>query len=61
MVFAGEGSDLLSYTKKRMKDINRGGLFLLNDETFHLFIEIEKNGMYNAAKPHFGYFITRGY
>lgn len=35
-------SDFLSYTKKWMETVNRGGLFPLNDETFHLFIEIEK-------------------
>ena len=35
MAVAGEGSDLLSPLKK-MKKINRGGLFLLNDDTIYL-------------------------
>lgn len=35
-------SDFLSYTKKWIETVNRGGLFPLNDETFHLFVEIEK-------------------
>ena len=38
----GEGDSLLSYTTKWMDTVNRGGLYPLNDETFHLFIEIEK-------------------
>ena len=38
----GEGDSLLSYTTKWMDTVNRGGLYHLNDETFHLFIEIEK-------------------
>ena len=35
-------SDLLGYTKSRIEKVNGGGLFPLNDETFYLFIEIEK-------------------
>ena len=35
-------SDLLGYTKSWIEKVNRGGLFPLNDETFYLFIEIEK-------------------
>jgi hypothetical protein len=42
MAVLGEGDDLLAYTKKWIDQINRGGLFPLNDETFHLFIVIEK-------------------
>ena len=34
--------DLLAYTKLWLERVNRGGLFPLNDETFHLFIKIEK-------------------
>ncbi|SMN02542.1 hypothetical protein SPONN_1264 [uncultured Candidatus Thioglobus sp.] len=43
MAVEGEGEDLLTYTKKWIEQINRGGLFPINDETFHLFIEIEKS------------------
>ncbi len=42
MAVAGEGGDLLSYTTIWMEKVNRGGLFPVNDNTFHLFIEIEK-------------------
>lgn len=42
MAVAGEGDDILSYTRKWMEKVNRGGLFPINDDTFHLFIEIEK-------------------
>ena len=38
-----EESDLLSYTKAWLDRVNRGGLFPLNDETFCLFIDIEKS------------------
>ena len=38
----GEGEDILSYTKKWFNIVNRGGLYPLHDEAFHLFIEIEK-------------------
>ena len=34
--------DLFSYTRVWFERVNRGGLFPLNDETFSLFIEIEK-------------------
>lgn len=42
MAVASEGGDVLSYTRKWMDLVNRGGLFPLNDNSFHLFIEIEK-------------------
>ena len=42
MAVDGEGSDVLSYTRKWMEMVNRGGLFPINDNSFHLFIEIEK-------------------
>ncbi|SMN01852.1 hypothetical protein SPONN_125 [uncultured Candidatus Thioglobus sp.] len=42
MAVAGEESDLISYTKVWIERVNRGGLFPLNDETFCLFIDIEK-------------------
>lgn len=42
MAVAGEGEDLLSYTRKWIDKVNRGGLFPINDSSFHLFIEIEK-------------------
>lgn len=38
----GEGDDVLSYTRRWMDQVNRGGLFPLNDSSFHLFIAIEK-------------------
>ena len=41
MAVAGEG-DVLSYTRKWMDQVNRGGLFPLSDNSFHLFISIEK-------------------
>ena len=34
--------DLFSYTRVWFERVNRGGLFPLNDQTFSLFIEIEK-------------------
>ena len=42
MAVEGEGSDLLYYTKKWMEIVNRGGLFPVNDDSFQLFVEIEK-------------------
>ena len=35
------GDDLLAYTKHWLKLVNRGGLFLLIDDAFRFFIEIE--------------------
>ncbi len=35
--------DLLSYTKCWMDKVNRGSLFPLNDQSFRLFVEMEKN------------------
>ena len=43
MAVVSEESDLLSYTKAWLDRVNRGGLFPLNDETFCLFIDIEKS------------------
>ena len=37
-----EEDSVFSYTKRWLDQVNRGGLFPLNDETFHLFIEVEK-------------------
>ena len=42
MAVKGEGDNLLTYTRKWFDQVNRGGLFPLNDNTFTLFIEIEK-------------------
>ena len=43
MAVAGhQDDDLLSYSRRWIDQVNRGGLFPLNDETFHLFIEVEK-------------------
>ena len=36
-----EEDSVFSYTKRWLDQVNRGGLFPLNDETFHLFIEVE--------------------
>lgn len=36
-----EGGDLFTYTRKWFDQVNRGGLFPLNDNTFTLFVEIE--------------------
>ena len=43
MAVEGEGDDVLTYTRKWFNQVNRGGLFPLNDNTFTLFIEIEKS------------------
>ena len=42
MAVEGEGSDVLSYTRKWLDQVNRGGLFPLNDSTFTFFVAIEK-------------------
>ncbi len=36
-------STLLNYTKYWLGKVNRGGLFTVNDETFMLFVSIEKS------------------
>ena len=41
MAVEGERGDVLEYTRKWFQQVNRGGLFPLNDGT-HLFIEIER-------------------
>ena len=41
MAVEGE-EDMLEYTRKWFEQVNRGGLFPLNDSTFSLFVEIEK-------------------
>ena len=42
MAVEGEGDDLLTYTRKWFIQVNRGGLFPLNDTSFSMFAEIEK-------------------
>ena len=42
MAVEGEGDDLLSYTRKWFAQVNRGGLFPLNNNSFSLFVEIER-------------------
>lgn len=42
MAVEGEGSDVLLYTRKWLDQVNRGGLFPLNDSTFTFFVAIEK-------------------
>ena len=41
-VEGSEGDDLLAYTRKWFTLVNRGGLFPLNNNSFLMFIEIEK-------------------
>lgn len=42
MAVAGEGDDVLSYTRKWIDQVNRGGLFPTNNASFQLFTDIEK-------------------
>lgn len=42
MAIEGEGDDVLAYTRKWMDQVNRGGLFPLNDNSFSFFVEVEK-------------------
>ena len=42
MAVEGEGSDVLLYTRKWLDQVNRGGLFPLNDSTFTFFVAVEK-------------------
>jgi hypothetical protein len=42
MAVEGEGDDVLLYTRKWLDQVNRGGLFPLNDSTFTFFVAIEK-------------------
>ena len=42
MAVEGEGGDVLLYTRKWLDQVNRGGLFPLNDSTFTFFVAIEK-------------------
>ena len=36
------GNDVLSYTKKWLDQVNRGGLFSLNNNSFSFIVEVEK-------------------
>ena len=51
MAVEGEGSDVLVYTRKWLDQVNRGGLFPLNDSTFTFFVAIEKQ-VRNVLPPH---------
>ena len=42
MSVEGEGSDVLSYTRRWLDQVNRGGPFPLNDSTFTFFAAVEK-------------------
>ena len=42
MTVEGEGDDLLLYTRKWLAQVNRGGLFPLNSDSFSLFVEIAR-------------------
>ena len=39
---AREGSNVLEYTERWLTLVNRGGLFLLNDDPFSFFIHVER-------------------
>lgn len=36
----GEGDDVLTYTRKWLDQVNRGGLFPLNNNSFSFFVEV---------------------
>ena len=42
MAVEGEGDDVLTYTRNWIDKVNRGGLYPINDSSFQLFVEIEK-------------------
>ena len=42
MAIEGEGDDVLTYTTKWLDQVNRGGLFPLNNNSFSFFVEVEK-------------------
>lgn len=42
MAVEGDGDNILSYTRKWLDIVNRGGLFPLNDKSFLFFVAIEK-------------------
>ena len=42
MAVAGEGDDILSYTRKWFDVVNRGGLYPLNDQSFSLLLKLKK-------------------
>ena len=42
MAIEGEGDDVLTYTRKWLDQVNRGGLFPLNNNSFSFFVEVEK-------------------
>lgn len=50
MVVAGVGENVLVYTEYWFDIVNRGGLFLLNENSFSMFIEIEKCVHYYLPK-----------
>lgn len=60
MAVAGPESSFLEYTKEWIKIVNRGGggLFEVNDSTFHLFVSVElvlgeklKEHLHRSAVP----------
>lgn len=42
MAIEGEGDDVLTYTRKWLDQVNRDGLFPLNNNSFSFFVEVEK-------------------
>ena len=40
MAVEGEGDDIFTYTRKWFDQVNRGGSFPINDNTFSFFVEI---------------------
>ena len=41
MPVEGEGEDVLMYTRKWLEQVNRGGLYPINDEAFSFFVELK--------------------
>ena len=42
MAVEDKGDDILAYTGRWFTQINRGGLFPLNNNSFSVFVELEK-------------------
>jgi len=51
MAICGEENDFLKYTRAWIEQVNRGGLFEVNDTAYMLFKEIEIN-LQNNLKTH---------
>ena len=51
MAICGEETDFLKYTRAWTEEVNRGGLFEVNDNAYVLFKEIELN-LQNNLQTH---------